>query len=172
MVKWAAGRGLQVVPQIFFRLWHAAVASRPDQQVQVQLLGLGEEIEDVGFPVGHTDQAHLGQFSLELRHRLQAGQPFLALFGGDGSTPAAMAFAKIFFGPFPDQMVGEAQGRFLRRDQQGRMVEQTLMFRVAQDTQTGGLGMGGEINLSSVLHGQNHGVIPQSLFGTLVMWRQ
>ena len=52
------------------------------------------------------------------------------------------------------------------------MIEQTLMFRVAQDAQAGSLGMGGEIKLSSVLHGQNHGVLPQSLFGTPVMRRQ
>jgi hypothetical protein len=97
---------------------------------------------DVGFPVGHTDQAHLGQLGLELRRGLQACQPFLAFLGGDGSTAAGMAFAKILFGPFPDQMVGEAQGRFLRRDQQRGMIEQTLMFRVAQDTQAGGLEVG------------------------------
>lgn len=46
------------------------------------------------------------------------------------------------------------------------------MFRVTQDTQAGGSGMGGVIDLRSILHGQNHGAILQSLFGTLVMWRQ
>ncbi len=52
------------------------------------------------------------------------------------------------------------------------MIEQTLVFRITQDTQAGGLRVGGEINLSSVLNGQNHGVIPQSLFGAPIVRRQ
>jgi len=52
------------------------------------------------------------------------------------------------------------------------MIKETLMLRVTQDTQATGLRVGGEIDLSGVLHGQNHGLILQSLFGILLVWRQ
>lgn len=104
------------------RVRHPAVPGRPDQQVQAQLLGLDKEIEDVAFPVGHTDQPHLGRFPLELRRGFQARQPFMAFLGGNGPTAAAAALAKILSGSFPHQMVGQTQRGFLRRGQQGGMI--------------------------------------------------
>lgn len=67
-----------------------------------------EEVKDIGFPIGDIDQVQMGVFFLKLSGSIQAVEPLLTFFFGDGTLFTGLFFPKRFAGSFPDLMMGKA----------------------------------------------------------------
>jgi len=67
-----------------------------------------EEVKDIGFPIGDIDQMQMGVFFLEPSGLIQAVEPLLTFFFGDGTIFTGMFLPKAFAGSFPDLMISKA----------------------------------------------------------------
>ena len=89
-------------PDIVLRRTDTPSPRGANQQLNARRALGGQHVIDVGFPVSDADKARLRTTIVGIADRLQAPEPFLTFFLGDGQLLAPGAFADIVGVPCPD----------------------------------------------------------------------
>jgi site-specific DNA recombinase len=147
------GLGLNSGPEIVLRRTDTPIPRGAHQQLNARRALGSQHVIDVGFAVPYAAQARLRTTSVGMADSLQAPEPFLTFFLGDGQRLAPGAFAHIVGLPCPDLLRQQPQGHTLRRDCQGTMDKQALASRMSQGPHACGRPQTRPVHLGGVLHG-------------------
>jgi hypothetical protein len=142
-------------PHVALGVGHAAVPRRPDQQVDPGGALHGQEIVDIGFAVAHADKAGLGTGPPGSQDGLDARQPLLAFFLGNGPLLPRGPLADVVWVAGPHLLGEHPQRHPFRGKRQGGVHEQSPMGRVSQGAQAGGGRVRGPVQLGRILHSQD-----------------